>query len=76
MARVIAAIPGIPDGRVAALREAFKKALQDPELQAKAKQAKLPLNFMAGEDVAKMVNAAMNQSPDVIKMLKDITTAK
>ncbi len=71
LARPIGATPGIPEGRVLALREALQKALSDPELLAKAKQAQLPINYLNGDDMAKTVSNALNQPPDVVSIIKE-----
>jgi len=72
LARPIAATPGIPEGRAKVLREAVKKALGDPELLAKAKQAKLPVDYIPGEEVAKLISSALNQSPEIVSLVKEI----
>jgi len=76
LARVIAATPGIPEGRAKALRDAVKKAFADPELLAKAQQAGLPINYMSGEETGDLVRAALDQKPEVIQLIKDIVTKK
>lgn len=71
LARPFAATPGIPAGRVQVLRDALKKALSDPELLAKAKTAKLPITYVSGEDVQKTIVTALQQTPDVTKIIVD-----
>lgn len=75
LARPIAATPGIPEGRARVLREAIKKSLSDPDLLEKAKQAKLTVDYVSGEDVAKLVSGALNQPPDIIEMVKGTVKA-
>lgn len=75
LARPLAATPGIPEGRAKVLREAIKKSLSDPELLEKAKQAKLTVDYVSGEDVAKLVSGALNQPPDIIEMVKETVKA-
>lgn len=76
LSRLMAATPGIPEGRVIALREAIQKAFTDPELLSKADKAKMPIDFMNGEETGKLVSNALNQTPELKKLIKDITTAK
>ncbi len=76
LGRVIAATPGIPEGRAKALREAVQKSLADPDLLAKAKQSNLPIDAMSAEETTSLVKAALNQSPDMIKLINDIAGAK
>lgn len=61
---------GTPPERVAILREAFAKAIADPELLAEAKQAKIDINYISGEDVGKSFNELMSQPPEVIEAMK------
>ena len=54
------------------LVEAVQKALADPELLASAKQAKLPVDYIPGDEVAKLVASALNQPPEVVNLVKEI----
>ena len=58
------------------MRDAYKKALQDPELQAKAEKLERPVDPAFGEDVLKMVQAALNQTPETVALLKEAMSAK
>ena len=71
IARLTAGPPGIPADRLAALREAYKKALEDKELQAKAEKLGVPVDPAYGDDVLKMIKEALNQSPEVIAVVKN-----
>lgn len=73
LGRILAAPPGIPEGRVRVMREAMKKSLEDPELLARAKQMKLPIDYMPGEELARSVSSALDQSPEVVEIIKKIT---
>jgi tripartite-type tricarboxylate transporter receptor subunit TctC len=70
IARLTAGPPGIPAPQLAALREAYKQAMEDKELIARAEKIGLPVEPMYGEDITKMINAALKQSPDTIALLK------
>jgi putative tricarboxylic transport membrane protein len=76
IARLTAGPPGIPADRLAALREAYKKALEDKELQAKAEKLGVPVDPAYGDDVLKMIKEALNQSPEVIAVVKNALEAK
>ncbi len=65
--RAFAVAPGTPADRVAMLREAFAKAIKDPELIAEATKAKIIMNFISAEQVLKDFNALMNQTPETLK---------
>ena len=75
ISRLTAGPPGIPEDRLAALREAYKKAIQDPELQAKAEKLERPVDPAYGEDVLKMVQTALRQTPETIAILKEVMNA-
>jgi tripartite-type tricarboxylate transporter receptor subunit TctC len=65
--RAFAVAPGTPADRVALLRDAFAKAVKDPELIAEAKKAKIEMNFISAEQVMKDFNLLMNQTPETLK---------
>ena len=68
--------PGIPQDRLDALREAFRKAMEDPELQQKAAKAGRPLDPAYGDEVLAMIKGALNQPPETVSMLKQALEAK
>jgi tripartite-type tricarboxylate transporter receptor subunit TctC len=70
--RLSAAPPGVPEDRLAALREAYKKALTDPALIAEGKKVGFDLDPLFGDDVLKLVKAALHQPPENIALLKEI----
>src|ERR1700752_1755300 len=65
--RAFAVAPGTPADRVAILRDAFAKAIKDPELIAEAQKAKIEIQFISAEQVLKDFNAMMNQTPETLK---------
>ena len=65
--RAFAVAPGTPADRVAMLREAFAKAIKDPELIAEAKKAKINMHLISHEQVEKDFNALLNQTPETLK---------
>lgn len=74
LARPLATTPGIPAARVEVLREAIKKALTDPELLQKAKQANLPVTYVTAEEVTQTVATALNQPPEIVNIVKEAVT--
>ena len=74
--RFTAGPPGIPQDRLDALRTAFRKAMEDPELQAKAEKAGRPIDPAYGDDVLAMVKDALNQPPETVKLLKEALKKK
>ncbi len=75
IARLTAGPPDIPADRLNALREAYRAALDDPELRARVEKMELPLVPLYGEDVRIAVDKAMDQAPHAHKILKDIVDA-
>jgi tripartite-type tricarboxylate transporter receptor subunit TctC len=74
--RAFAASPGTPADRVALLRQAFSKALNDPELMAEGKKAKIDFSFISDEQVQKDFNALMNQSPETLREMSKYIKAE
>jgi tripartite-type tricarboxylate transporter receptor subunit TctC len=65
--RALAAPPGTPAERVKLLREAFAKAVKDPEFIAESKKAKIEVGYIGPEEVLKMFNGLLEQPADVQK---------
>jgi tripartite-type tricarboxylate transporter receptor subunit TctC len=70
--RPIVATPGIPADRVKILRDAFMKAMKDPELLDDAKKKKLELDPVSGEDLESLGKEIVAQPPDVIERMKKL----
>ncbi len=70
IARLTAGPPGIPQDRLQALRDAFQRAMEDPELQAKAQKLERPVEPAYGDAVLKMIVDALNQAPETVNLLK------
>ncbi|MEA2985000.1 MAG: hypothetical protein QOD94_1254 [Alphaproteobacteria bacterium] len=73
--RFTAGPPGIPNDRLDALRAAYKKALEDPELQAKAAKLDRPVDPAYGDEVLEAVKIALKQPPETIALLKQTLAA-
>jgi tripartite-type tricarboxylate transporter receptor subunit TctC len=76
LGRLTAAPPGVPAPRLAVLRQAYAKALADPELIAQAKRLQLPLTPLAGDEVERRVAAALAQPPDTQAMIREFAQRK
>jgi len=61
---------GVPAANVKVLREAFEKALKDPELLKEAERAKQSIDFVSGEDVAKSNLEILEASDEVVRLFK------
>ncbi|MDP7240268.1 MAG: tripartite tricarboxylate transporter substrate-binding protein, partial [Dehalococcoidia bacterium] len=64
--RPYVAPPGIPADRLKILRDAFAKALTDPDLLAEAKKGKRPITLLTGEQTQDMAKGLLTASPDII----------
>ncbi|WP_152608257.1 Bug family tripartite tricarboxylate transporter substrate binding protein [Halalkalibacter okhensis] len=69
--RPVAAPPGVPEERLAFLRDAFEKAMNDPEFIEKAESAQRDLNYVSGEEMDEILQNATEMSDEV----KDILLA-
>src|SRR6185503_2815582 len=65
--RAFAVHPNTPKDRLIILREAFTKAINDPELIAEAKRARIDFSYISHEQVAKDFNALFNQTPETLR---------
>ena len=69
ISRLTAGPPDIPPDRLAALRAAFKAAMEDKEFIARTDKMGLPVEPAYGDTVRDMVKDALNQSPETIALL-------
>ncbi|MDB5509914.1 MAG: hypothetical protein JWL93_2383 [Hyphomicrobiales bacterium] len=65
--RPFVAAPEIPADRLAALRGAFMKAMNDPDLRAEASKLKLEIDPLDGQDVAERIAAIFASPPEAIE---------
>ncbi len=63
--RSVAAPPGTPENRLAFLRDAFDKAMHDPELVAMGKRTGRLFDFASGEEIHQITLNATNMPPDI-----------
>lgn len=71
IARLTAGPPAIPADRMKALIEAYKAAMENKELQARAEKLEKPVEPAYGEDVAKAIAKALNQSDETKQLLAE-----
>jgi hypothetical protein len=71
LGRPTAGPPGIPPGRLEVLRDAFMKAVSDPELLAQARRLNIPILPARGDAAARLLPAILAQPPNVIALLSD-----
>jgi tripartite-type tricarboxylate transporter receptor subunit TctC len=63
--------PGVPPGRVAALRSAFEKTVADPSFVADWDKTKRPLVANNGEKVTGIVRDVLGAKPELVARLTD-----
>jgi tripartite-type tricarboxylate transporter receptor subunit TctC len=72
LGRPIIGPPGIPADRVKILRQAFIKALADPELVAHAEKQNVEIEPTSGEELEGLAKEVMNQPPEIIERMKKL----
>lgn len=71
--RLTAGPPDIPADRLAALRAAYKTAMDDRELQEQAAKGEKPVEPLYGEEVATRIRAALDQTPEMAAFIAAVT---
>jgi hypothetical protein len=72
LGRPVIAPPGVPADRTAALREAFRKAIEDPELRAEADKLRLAIDPIFGAEAQEVINGLYRTPPQVAERLRKI----
>jgi hypothetical protein len=70
--RPMMATPGTPPERVKLLREAYAKALNDPEAVVEAKKARMDIEPTTGDELESLVKDIFGSPPDVIDRVKKV----
>ena len=76
LARLTAAPPGVPADRARFLIDAYKKTLTGAEFNAQARKLAIPVVPLFGVKVANLVSAALDQSPETVKMVLAVLSEK
>jgi tripartite-type tricarboxylate transporter receptor subunit TctC len=66
VARPFVLPPATPADIVRVMREAFAKAIKDPELEKEGEKSKLDLEFTPGDEAVKILRDVMNQPKDIV----------
>ena len=74
--QVLAAPPGVPADRLAALRNAFEATIKDPAFLAEAEKRKMTLNPMSAGDVQKLFDDGRNMPEAVLKRTLELIQFK
>jgi len=70
IARPIAGPPGMHAERAKALRAAFEATMKDPEFIATAQKAQMELDFVSGEDAAKIARDIASSPEESVQLAK------
>jgi tripartite-type tricarboxylate transporter receptor subunit TctC len=70
LGRPISAPPGVPADRTKILRDAYAKAMKDPELLAEAEKRGWDVDPLTGEELESLAKEVMAQPPEVIERMK------
>lgn len=76
LGRAWLAPPDVPADRVAALREAFWKALHDPEMLASAKQRKMPIHQITWQELQARATAIAETDDAVVERARELLGVK
>ncbi|MGE0629307.1 MAG: Bug family tripartite tricarboxylate transporter substrate binding protein [Hyphomicrobiaceae bacterium] len=68
--RGMAVPPGVPEDRVAALREAYQKTLRDPDFVKDAAARTFEIDPIPGEEIQKYISDVMNSTTEEIARMK------
>lgn len=76
LGRLYVAPPGVPADRVAALQDAFMKAVNDPEYRKFLAERKLLVNPKDGAQLKKIVDGVLATKPETINQVKELLVEK
>jgi tripartite-type tricarboxylate transporter receptor subunit TctC len=62
--------PGLPPERAKIIQAAFKKTITDPDFQAQAKERRLDIGPVGGDELATLAREVVAQPTDVIERMK------
>jgi tripartite-type tricarboxylate transporter receptor subunit TctC len=73
LARPLAAPPGTPKDRVAALRKAMLATMKDPAMIADGKKVSIDWDPVSGEETTQMFNEFYSTPPALVKRAREVT---
>ena len=62
--------PGLPPERAKIIQSAFKKTITDPDFQAQAKERRLEIDPVGGEELATLAREVIAQPTEVVERMK------
>jgi tripartite-type tricarboxylate transporter receptor subunit TctC len=70
--RPMMATPGLPGDRLNILRQAYAKALSEPEIIAELKKKRMSLDVVSGEEIENVMREISSQPRDVVERVKKL----
>jgi hypothetical protein len=70
--RPTVAAPGTPPQRVKLLRDAYSRAMKDPDLVAEAKKGRMDMDPSTGEELQNLIKEIMEQPREVLDRVKKV----
>jgi tripartite-type tricarboxylate transporter receptor subunit TctC len=70
LGRPVTAPPGLPPERTKTLRDAYRKAIADPELLAEVAKRGWEVDPLSGEELESLAKEVIAQPPEVIEKMK------
>ena len=72
LGRPMVAPPGVPPERVKILREAYNRALKDPDLMAEVARSRLDMEPITGQEIEALYKDLMEQPAAVVELVKKL----
>jgi len=72
LGRPIVAPPAVPADRIKILRQAFMKAINDPQLLAQAEKQNVEIEPTSGEELEALAREVMTQPMEVVERMKKL----
>jgi tripartite-type tricarboxylate transporter receptor subunit TctC len=72
LGRPVVTSPVTPPERTKLLRDAFMKSMSDPALLEEARQKKIDITAVSGEELTRIARDVIDQPPDVIERIRKI----
>jgi tripartite-type tricarboxylate transporter receptor subunit TctC len=72
LGRPVVAPPDLPPDRLALLRSAFQKAIEDPELRADAEKLRLAIDPTFGAEAQTIIERLYRSPPEVVERMRKI----
>jgi tripartite-type tricarboxylate transporter receptor subunit TctC len=70
------ATAGIPADRVSILRDAYTKALKEPDLLEEAKKRSWEVDHITGQELEALAKEVIDQPPDIVQRIKELLESK